>query len=221
MLHFFEKLTEVKPIIWGLIILFMLFVIVSRFISSHRSNTNSHLTTKKIVYGGMCVALSFILSYIRIYNMPQGGSITLASMFPIILYAMIFGTTPGIIAGIAYGFLQLIQEPSVVHWAQLLLDYPLAYGVLGFAGITPKFISNLKLRTTLAISIAIFGRGLMHFLSGVIFYAEWTPEGMSTFTYSLIYNASYIIPELIITVILALIVITTPIYSTLKRNAAY
>lgn len=219
MLHIFEKFTEVKPIVWGIVAVLLLVGFIGTLVLSGQKSNNSRLTTKKIVYGGMCVALSFILSYIRLYKMPQGGSITLASMFPIILYAMIFGPIAGIIAGIAFGFLQLIQDPSIIHWAQILLDYPLAYGALGLAGIAPKCFSNLKLRTTFAITIAIISRGIMHLISGVIFFAEWTPEGMSTLTYSLAYNASYIIPELIITTILALIIVTTPIYSTLKKSA--
>ncbi len=172
-----------------------------------------------MVYGGMCIALSFILSYIRLYKMPQGGSITLASMFPIILYSMVFGPIAGIIAGVAYGFLQLIQDAWVINWAQLLFDYPFAFGFLGLAGITPQAIRNIQVRTVIAVSIALLGRGLMHFLSGIIFFADSIPEGTNAIIYSLAYNASYIIPELIITCVLSVLLISTPIYGIMKKSA--
>ncbi|MDF2614863.1 MAG: thiT [Clostridia bacterium] len=217
----FGKLLEVSPMVWVILGVIVVLSVLGLVVTANKnSKSSSVLTTKKLVYGGMCIAIAFILSYIRIYKMPQGGSITLASMFPIILYAMVFGTIPGIIAGTAYGLLQLIQDAWVLNWAQLLFDYPLAYGFLGLAGLAPSFLKNLKIRTCAAVSIAILGRGLMHFLSGVIFFADSAPEGQSAIMYSLVYNGSYIIPELIITLILSALLVSTPIYSILKTNAA-
>ena len=216
----FGKLLEVNTIGWILLGVIIISSVIGFILEKRRdSKTSSVLTTKKLVYGGMCVALAFILSYIRLYKMPQGGSITLVSMFPIILYAMVFGPVAGIIAGVANGFLQLIQDPWLVNWAQAFLDYPLAFGFLGLAGLAPRFIKNTQVRTVMAVSIAVLGRGLMHFLSGFIFFAEYAPEGQSPIAYSLIYNSSYIIPELIITLILSLILVATPIYATLKQSS--
>lgn len=220
MSNIFAKLTEVSPTVWGIIAIILVFSLIGlALVSRKKEQTHSTLMTKKLVYGGMCIALSFVLSYIRLYKMPQGGSITLASMFPMVLYAMVFGPIAGIVAGVAYGVLQLIQDAFILNWAQLLFDYPLAYGCLGLAGIAPSFIKNIKLRTSFAVTIALLGRGLMHFLSGIIFFADSAPEGMSPIIYSLGYNASYIIPELIITLILSITLITTPIYSTFKKSA--
>ena len=217
----FGKLMEISPIVWGIIgAIIVLFVAVLIVTGNKRVTSSSALTTKKLVYGGMCIAIAFILSAVKLYQMPQGGSITLASMFPIILYSLVFGPVAGIIAGIAYGFLQLIQDAWVLNWAQLILDYPLAYGFLGLAGLAPSFVKNIKVRVFIAVSIAILGRGLMHFLSGFIFFADSAPEGQSPVIYSLIYNGSYIIPELIITTILSIVLVSTPIYMTLKKNAA-
>ncbi|PHV70577.1 energy-coupled thiamine transporter ThiT [Sporanaerobium hydrogeniformans] len=221
MSHIFTKLLEISPLVWtilGVIVLFSLLGLV--WTSKKEAKQSSTLTTKKVVYGGMCIALSFILSYIRLYKMPQGGSITLASMFPIILYSMVFGPIAGIVTGVAYGFLQLIQDAWVLNWAQLLFDYPLAFGFLGLAGMAPSAIKAKELRTVLAVSIALLGRGLMHFLSGIIFFADSAPEGTSAVLYSLGYNASYIIPELIITLILSVILISTPIYGAMKKSVA-
>lgn len=222
MQNIFAKLTEVSPIVWGIILIILVLCTTGLIVLSKKEpEAHSTFTTKKIVYGGICIALSFILSYIRLYKMPQGGSITLASMFPIILYSMVFGPIAGIVAGIAYGILQLIQDAWVLNWAQLLFDYPLAFGFLGVAGMAPTFIKNIQVRTIIAVCIAVVGRGAMHFLSGIIFFASSAPEGMSPVAYSLGYNASYIIPELIITLILATILVSTPIYVTLKKSTTH
>ncbi|WP_054739323.1 energy-coupled thiamine transporter ThiT [Cellulosilyticum ruminicola] len=218
------KLSEISPLVWLIIAvllvgsLFGVGVLIIKPKSSYKK-ASSRLHTKQLVYGGMCIAIAFVLSYIRLYKMPYGGSITLASMFPIILYAIIFGPIPGIIAGVAYGFLQLIQDAWVLNWAQLLFDYPLAYGCLGLAGMAPRFIKSIQVRLCLAIPIAILGRGLMHFISGVVFFADYAPEGMNPIYYSFIYNALYIVPEAIITLILALVLVSTPIYSAMRKAA--
>ena len=218
------KLGEISPLVWLIIVVLLvgsligIGVLILKPKSSYKK-ASSRLHTKQLVYGGMCIAIAFVLSYIRLYKMPYGGSITLASMFPIILYAIIFGPVPGIMVGISYGFLQLIQEPEVYNWAQLLFDFPLAYGCLGLAGIAPRAIKNIQIRLCMAIPIAILGRGLMHFISGVIFFADSAPEGMNPIYYSFIYNASYLVPELIITLILALALASTPIYSAMRKAA--
>ncbi|AEM74884.1 energy-coupled thiamine transporter ThiT [Caldicellulosiruptor acetigenus] len=155
-------------------------------------------TTKALVYGGVAISLSFILSFIKLYRMPQGGSITPASMLPLFAYAYMFGPFAGIVAGMAYGILQLIQDPYVVHWAQLLLDYPLAFGALGLSGFFKK---NLPL----GILTGGFGRFVFHFISGVVFFASYAPKGTSPLVYSAIYNATYLGPDLAVCFVLAFI----------------
>ena len=107
----------------------------------------------------------------------------------------------------------------VVNIAQLLLDYPLAFGCIGLAGVVPKIIKNIHLSTFLAVTLALLSRGAMHILSGWIFFGEYAPEGMSPFIYSLAYNGTVILGELVITLVLAMILVSTPIYSTLKKGA--
>ena len=218
MSNMFAKLGEVSLVSWSIILVIAILSLITLLVISKKNMASkSTITTKTMVYGGMCVALSFILSYIRLYKMPQGGSITLASMFPIILYSLVFGPIYGMIAGTAYGFMQFIQEPSMVHWAQLFLDFPLAFACLGLAGFAPRFSKNLQIGTCIGIFIAVLGRGMMHIISGVVFFAEYAGD-QSPFIYSLVYNVSYLLPEFIITVILALIIISTPVYSQLKRS---
>ena len=153
-------------------------------------------TTRMLVYGSLCISLSFILSYIRLYRLPQGGSVTPASMLPMVIYAVIFGPIPGIIAGVAYGLLQYIQASTVVHWAQILLDYPLAFGFLGLAGLYRK---NL----IIALTIGTLGRFLMHFLSGIIFFAHYAGD-TPVVLYSLIYNGSFLGADLLICIVITL-----------------
>lgn len=130
--------------------------------------------------------------------MPQGGSVTLGSMIPLIIFAIAYGPIVGIFAGIAFGLVRLMYDPFVVHWIQLLLDYPLAFGAIGLAGI-------FKNSYTKATIIAFAGRFLMAFISGVVFFGDMA-EGTHPIIYSMAYNGTYILVELII----ALILINTP-----------
>ena len=216
----FSKLLDVEPRAWISLAIIVLISLIGLFtVSKNTKPSSSTLRTKKLVYGGICISIAFVLSYIRILHLPQGGSITPASMLPLVLYSMVFGPVAGIIAGIAYGFLQLIQDMWVVNIAQLLLDYPLAFGCIGLAGLAPTSIKNLYLRTSFAIVIAFVGRGIMHVVSGALFFGEYAPEGVSPFAYSLGYNGTFILGELIITLALALVLIKTPAYSNLKKAA--
>lgn len=192
----FQKFLEFKPITVIILATMVLFSIALIF-RDRKQNKNSYYT-KMIVYGSLCIALSFVLSYIRLYRFPQGGSITPASMLPIYIFAIMFGPTAGILAGFAFGMIQLIQDPYVIHWAQFFLDYPLSFGALGLAGLYRK---------NLGISCLIggFGRFLMNFLSGVIFFGSYAPEGMNVFLYSLIVNGLVIGTDTLICVVISFV----------------
>lgn len=156
------------------------------------------LDTRTLVSASLCIALGFILSTLKFYQMPQGGSITPASMLPVMLFAWAFGPVPGIAAGVVYGALQLLQDFYVVHPAQLLLDYIFAFGALGLAGF---FRKNLLL----GVLIAGLTRFVFHFISGVVFFGSFAPAGQSVFAYSLVYNASVVLPDTAICLIIAAI----------------
>ena len=170
------------------------------------------LSTKAIVYGGLCVSIAFVLSYIRLYRWPQGGSITLASMLPMFVYAYIFGPKAGIAAGTAYGLLQLIQDPYILHPAQVLLDYFIAFAALGLAGFSPNNIS-------LGILLGGFGRFFSSFLSGVIFFGSYAPEGMSPIIYSLGVNGLIIGTDAFICFLVSLLPQVKGVIEQLKSGA--
>jgi thiamine transporter len=137
------------------------------------------------------VALATALSFITFVVFPQGGSVTAGSMVPILWLAIRRGPRIGVFAGAVYGVVQLVVMPQIYYPAQVLLDYPLAFGCLGLAGLFKK-------SPLVGVVVAISGRFVMHFISGVLFFAQYAPEGMSPIVYSALYNGSYLIPEMVI-----------------------
>ena len=97
--------------------------------------TGNPTPTVILVHGALCIAISFVLSYFKLFSMPNGGSITLASMLPLMVYSNRYGAKYGVMAGVVYGFLQYIQNPEMTHWIQMLVDYPIAFGVIGLGGL--------------------------------------------------------------------------------------
>ncbi|MGQ9679896.1 MAG: energy-coupled thiamine transporter ThiT [Candidatus Bathyarchaeia archaeon] len=149
------------------------------------------------------VALSIILNMIKVYALPQGGSITLGSMIPILLLAYRRGVGVGVYAGIVFGLVQMVIEGYIYYPLQIILDYPLAFGSLGLAGLFKK-------HPVIGTIVALTGRFLSHFISGLVFFAEYAPKEMGPILYSAVYNGSYIIPEAVISSIV--------IYILMKRN---
>lgn len=170
-------------------------------------------STRAVVYGALCVALSFLLSYIKVLTMPQGGSITVASVLPLALYAYWFGPRQGIIAGVAAGILQFIQEPYIVHYLQPILDYALAFGCFGLAGLR-VFRRNRDFGLPLGLLAGGIGRCLCSVVSGVVFFAEYAPAGQNVWLYSLGYNLGYAGPDILVALIIATL---PPIRRLLER----
>jgi thiamine transporter len=148
-------------------------------------------STRIIAEVSVFVALATILSFIKIYTFPQGGSITAGSMVPILWLAIRRGAKIGLFSGMVYGLVQLVVLPYVYHPFQVFLDYPLAFGMLGIMGFFKK-------NAMIGVILSIFGRFFFHFLSGVIFFGIYAPEGMSAIVYSAAYNGGYLIPEIVI-----------------------
>jgi len=159
--------------------------------TSEYKKPNSFRNPKVLAETAIFVALATALSLIVVYTLPQGGSITAASMVPILWLAIRRGPKVGIAAGVLYGLIQLAILPYVVDPVQLLLDYPLAFGVLGFAGFFQKY-------PVAGVAVGISGRFIMHFIAGVVYWAPIEAPTLNPFVYSAVYNGSYILPELVI-----------------------
>ncbi len=168
--------------------------------------------TKAISYAAVCIAMSFALSYLRIVKMPQGGSITIASLVPLMIYSYMFGTKKGVFAGFIYGILQAFQDPYILHPAQFLLDYPLAFMCIGLAGCFAKVKALDKLpqvQIALGGVVAGLSRFVMHFLSGMFAFGMWAPEGQPVWLYSLTYQAGYVLPDIAIAIVAAVILFSS------------
>ena len=193
-----EKLGKMTGRQWGFAIGALVVMVGLLIYLAKRPEKQGRTDVRALTYGALCMAMSFVLSYIKLWSMPLGGSVTLASMLPLLWYSNKFGVKNGLIAGAAYGLLQLIQKPEIYHWVQVLLDYPLAFMMLGLAGS----VKNLQLGSIIGVA----GRWVCHILSGAIFFAEWVPEGWSNaWVYSAAYNGAYLLVDLIICIVLSFV----------------
>lgn len=173
------------------------FTIIAVFIAILAVNRirKVRFTSRTIVYIGLMLALSFILHQLRLFHMPQGGSVTPGSMLPLLLLSYRYGTGVGVLAGFLYGMLNILQDPFLLHPLQVLFDYPLPYMVLGLAGLSKK-------SPYLCTALAFLARFLCHFISGAVFFSSYAPAGTSPYWYAFTFNASYLLPEFIICFIL-------------------
>jgi thiamine transporter len=146
----------------------------------------SQILTEAAIFTALATALSVIG-----YNMPQGGSVTAASMVPIIWLALRRGSKVGIATGILYGAIQFMLLPYAVDPFQVFFDYPLAFAVLGLAAFFPN-------KPVFGSTIAISCRFLVHFISGIVWWAPIYAPSVNPIVYSTVYNGSYLLPELVI-----------------------
>ncbi len=182
--------------------------------------------TLVLVHGALCIALSFVLSYFKLFSMPLGGSITLASMLPLMVYSNRYGIKYGMMAGLVYGFLQYVQGGYFAHWAQFLLDYPIAFAFIGLGGLA-------KGERNLVFSVLIGGtaRFICHLVSGILVFGEYVMIGAdavtnvpfgtmlgANFTASFVYNAPYMFADIALCAIIALL---PPFRKAIKQALNY
>ncbi len=163
---------------------------------------NAFRDVRVLTEAALAIALAFVLGLIKVFQMPMGGSISL-EMIPLILLALRQGPLVGMVAGAAYGLLDLAIEPFVLHPVQVLLDYPLAFGALGLAGFFQPTVRG----TIVGTVVAVLARFICHFISGVVYFASYAPEGWNVYIYSAVYNAAYLIPSLIVAVVVVLVLL--------------
>ncbi|MDE7478701.1 MAG: energy-coupled thiamine transporter ThiT, partial [Lachnospiraceae bacterium] len=145
------------------------------------------LTVKQLVFCAMAVALGTVLSNIKLFHFPTGGSVTLLSMLVICLPGYFFGLGTGVMTGLAYGVLQLLIDPYVLFPLQLVVDYFLAFGALGLSGL----FSNAKDGLVKGYIAAVMGRYVFAVISGWIFFGSYAWEGWGALPYSMVYNGIY------------------------------
>lgn len=176
------------------------------------------VSAKKLVFCAMGIALAFLTSYIKLFEMPFGGTVTLFSMLFIVLIANWYGPGTGILVGFAYGLLQFIQEPYVLSFFQVCCDYVLAFAALGCAG----FFRSQKHGLIKGYLVAIIARGAFHALGGYLYWMDYMPDNFPkalASLYPIIYNYSYILAEGVLTVIFILIPAVTKAIKQVKRIA--
>ena len=176
---------------------------------------NNKMDAKVLSISALLVALSTALSYVVLFKAPYGGSVTLFSILPIVLAGYFFNVRIGLIVGMAVGFLNLLLNPYIVHPIQLLLDYPLAFGALGLGGILKK---RGEYSIIGVLWISILARYFCAFLSGVVFFGAYAPKGFNPVTWSLVYNASYLSVEGIMTTVLLFVPIIRHTLARLKNS---
>lgn len=142
------------------------------------------------------IALAVVLSFVKIWSMPQGGTVSL-TMLPLFVLSFRRGALAGILGGIIYGAISIVFDGVIYHPMSILLDYTLAYGLLGISGFFKKSCSGIVLGTVSGTVL----RYICSLLSGAILFADYAPEGQNPWIYSLGYNAAYMLPELIICII--------------------
>ncbi len=204
--------TTFVPTMLGKVLLAAIFValLVVAVILARKNTQKAKLSVKQLAFCAMAVALGTILSNIKLFHFPTGGSITLLSMMVIVLPGYWFGLGAGILTGVSYGVLQLIIDPYVLYPMQLVVDYFLAFGALGLSGL----FCNAKTGLVKGYIAGVIGRFVFAVISGWIFFGSYAWEGWNGFTYSLVYNAIYIFAEAIITVIILLL---PPVRSMMGR----
>lgn len=191
------ELTNLSKLLIVAVILGVLFL-VSHFI---KGDTKVKMSVKQLTVSALCLSVAFILSNAKFIKLFNGGSTTAFSMFFVTYIGYIFGPVVSFPAAVAYGLLQLIVDPTILSIPQVLCDYIFAFGALGLSG----FFHNKKYGMMIGYLVGALGRYVFAVLSGILFFAEYAPEGTPVLEYSLTYNATYLFPEVAMTIVVLLI----------------
>lgn len=201
------------------VVLGILFLAAAAVVASKSTKRRGGtMAVKELVYCAAAIALAFLTSYIRVLKMPWGGSVTLCSMLFICLIGYWYGVKTGIMAGLAYGILQFIQEPYVLSFFQVCCDYILAFAALGLSGLFTKSKNGL-------IKGYLFGafmRGVFHALGGYLYWMEYMPDNFPKAlagVYPIVYNYAYIGIEAIVTVVILSIPAVKRAMEQVRRSA--
>ena len=195
----------------------ILLLIIST-ISIKKTGEKKKLSSKQLIYCGTAIALGYLCSYLRIFPMPLGGSVTLFSMLFICLIGHWYGLKVGLMTGLAYGILQFIQEPYVLTLFQVCCDYLFAFAALGLSGLFTKSKNGLLKGYIFSVIV----RGAFHSLGGYLFWMDYMPESFPkqfTIIYPLVYNYSYLLAEGALTIVVFSLQPVKTALALLKKNA--
>ncbi len=200
----------------GYSLVIVLFIILL-LLGSATFSKKKKIDTKQLIFSAILIALGYVTSYIKLFHMPMGGSVTLLSMFFISLIGYLYGPYTGIFSATCYGFLQLMAGSYIISLPQLLCDYILAFAALGLSGL---FFKKHSVKFLIASYLTgVLGRLVFAVLSGYIFFGMWAPDNFpNAFIYSLVYNGAYIGAEAAITVFLLCIPIVSKTILRIKNS---
>ncbi|WP_251439773.1 energy-coupled thiamine transporter ThiT [Veillonella intestinalis] len=170
--------------------------------------------TRMLVEAGLSIAIAYVLHFVVLFQMPQGGSVNAANLVPLIIFALRWGGKWGLITCMAYGLIEfLLGFKFSLHFLSILLDYILGYGAIGMAG----FFANTRSGAIGGVLVGCSLRWLCSVVSGAVVFAAYAPAGQNPWLYSMIYNASYMVPELAIN-LLVIVLFYTRIMKGLQRR---
>ena len=179
-------------------------------------SSKKKISVKQLVFSSMAIALAVVTSMIKLFKLPMGGSVTLLSMLFIVLIGYWYGLGAGLTTAIAYGIWQLIIDPYILSFPQMMVDYLLAFGALGLSGL----FCNKKNGLVKGYIVGVLGRYFFAFLSGWIFFGMYAPEEFpNAVVYSLAYNGSYIGAEALITLIVIMLPPVSKALNAVKKQA--
>lgn len=175
-------------------------------------------SARRLAYCAMAMALAYVTSFIKVFKLPYGGSVTLLSMLFIVLVANWYGVRTGVLVGFAYGILQFLQEPYFLSLFQVCCDYVLAFAALGLAGL----LRGRKNGLLYGYILAVLARGFFHSLGGYLYWMDYMPDNFPkslTAVYPIVYNYSYLLAEGVITVVLLKVPAVEQALDRIRKNA--
>ena len=155
------------------------------------------INIRALTTSALMVALAMILDQIKLFQMPQGGAVTLFGMLPVILLGYLLGTKYGVLGGLCVGILNLIFGGYVIHPVQLFVDYIAAFAVMGLSGL----MRNRKNGLTKGYILGVFLRYCCFVFSGTVFFGDYAPANFNAFTWSVWYNLGCVAVEAVMTII--------------------
>lgn len=213
-----ETATKIVTVISAVAVL-LLFALIAVLCKKGKQRYDA----KKIAFAGLTVGLSFALSYLKFSPVTSGGSVTLASMTPVLLYAYFYGVKDGLLVGTIFGLLNFLSGPWLLTPLTFFLDYPLAYASIGLMGFAKKLGKKPTSQVVLGVVLVYLTRFIFHFFSGVVYFLEnsiwvdfpsWALS--SPFVYSFLYQCLYLPMDMAISLAVLLVLAKTKVLTRLQ-----